>query len=312
MRVMQQINITTSLTLVRFLSTGLDSIMTTLDTCIMSVLVLIISYITGSEHILSNLSRRLAILLILEEFRPLLLNTASGEQIIHIRGLMVNTGVISILAVVPPAWKESQEAQVLTSSVMYMYADIFVFLTSWTDLHVALLVVSVVTSYFINMVSTSGSPSSIFNATLQIISTALTSLVLNIMTLHIERRSDAALLHLLLLFTLAHCSSLPVIHRTEDYMLYKIALIFQSYIVSDPWLWCGFFLLLTRFLTQWIGLESWATRVVILVLVNVTVSVAISYIQKLAVYDTVVTLKTSALIIQFVLHEFSVLTFVKS
>jgi hypothetical protein len=69
---------------------------------------------------------------------------------------------------------------------------------------------------------------------------------------------------------------------------------------------------LTRFLTQWIGLESWATRVVILVLVNVTVSVAISYIQKLAVYDTVVTLKTSALIIQFVLHEFSVLTFVKS
>jgi hypothetical protein len=309
MRVMQQINISTSLTLVRFLSVGLNPVMSMLDTCIMSLLVLMVSYVTGSKHILNTLSRRLAILLILEESRPLLLETASGQRTVHIRGLMVNTGVISILAVVPPSWKQSQEAQVLISSIMFMYADILLFLTAWGDLHLGLLVASLVFSYLINVFSSKGPSNTILYTSLQIVSTALSSLVLKIITMHIERRSDAAVLQLVLLFTLAHCVTIPVIHQSEDYMLYKISLILQGFITSDPWLWCGFLLLLSRFLAQWIGLEAWATRIAILVLVNITVAMTITYIQRLAVYDTIVTLKSSALIVQFVLHELSVLTF---
>jgi len=309
MRVMQQINISTSLTLVRFLSVGLNPVMSMLDTCIMSLLVLMVSYVTGSKHILNTLSRRLAILLILEESRPLLLETASGQRTVHIRGLMVNTGVISILAVVPPSWKQSHEAQVLISSIMFMYADILLFLTAWGDLHLGLLVASLVFSYLINVFSSNGPSNTILYTSLQIVSTALSSLVLKIITMHLEQRSDAAVLQLVLLFTLAHCVTIPVIHQSEDYMLYKISLILQGFITSDPWLWCGFLLLLSRFLAQWIGLEAWATRIAILVLVNITVAMTITYIQRLAVYDTIVTLKSSALIVQFVLHELSVLTF---
>jgi len=271
-----------------------------------------VSYVSGSQYTISTLSRRLAVLLILEEFRPLLVETVSGQRFFHIRSLMVNTGVISILAVVPPSWKESQDAQVLISSIMYMYADIFQVLATWGDFHLCLLVVSAVASHLINTVSISGPVNSIINTSLQIISTAITSLVLYIITLHIEKKSDAAIIHLILLFTIVHCISIPAIHRSEDYMLYKIALILQGFVVSDELLWCGFLLLLSQFLTQWVGLEFWATRVNILILVNIAVSQAIVYIQRLAVYDTIVTLKSSALVIQFVLHEFCVLTFTKS
>jgi hypothetical protein len=58
-------------------------------------------------------------------------------------------------------------------------------------------------------------------------------------------------------------------------------------------------------------LKSWATRVVILVAVNVAVSRMLMYIKTLAAYDTIITLKTSAIVIQFVMHELSSLTFSK-
>ena len=306
MRIMQQINISTSLSLVRFLSAGLNSTLSALDMCVASILVLLLSYVFGYSHIISTLSRRLAILLILEEIRPLIVSAASGETIVHIRGLMINTGVVSILAVLPQSFKETNEAQTLISSIMYMYSDIFLFLTVWGDIHITLVVVCCVLSYLIN---SDTQQSLIFSSTLDIISTGITSLVFTIALAHVERQRDVAVVQLLLMFTVAHCASVPVIHRIEDYMLYRIASILQKFIVGDHWLWCGFFLLLTRILTSWIGLGSWATRVTILVLVNVVVASLILYIQTLAVYDTIVTLKASALIIQFLLHEFSVLTF---
>ena len=308
MRVMQQINVSTSLSLVRFLGSNLDSMLSALDMCVASVLVLLLSYLVGSEHVLSTLSRRLAILMILEKLKPLIVTVSSGDNIIHIRGLMINTGVISILAVVPPAWKTSQEAQTLINSITYMYSDIFLFMASWTDAHIGLLVCCSALSYWMDEAS-AGSP--IFSATLNILSTAFTSLVFEIITQHTQNQYDAAVIQWLLLFTMAHCIAIPAVHSTEDYMLFRVAGVFQGLISSDHWLWCGFFFLLSRLLMSWIGLKSWATRVVILVAVNVAVSRMLMYIKTLAAYDTIITLKTSAIVIQFVMHELSSLTFSK-
>ena len=306
MRVMQQINVSTSLSLVRFLGASLDSVLSSLDMCVASVLVLFLSYLMGNHHTLSTLSRRLAILLILEKLKPLIVTAAEGDKIVHIRGLMLNTGVISLLAVVPPEWKKSQEAQTLVNSITYMYSDIFVFLAAWGDMHVAIFIACSAVSYFIQGIETE---SSIFTTTLDIISTALTSLVFEIIMRHIEYQYDAAILQWMLLFTLAHCIAIPAVHSTEDYMLYRMAGVFQGMIKSDHWLWCGFLFLFSRLLTSWIGLKSWATRVAILVTVNVAVSRMLLYIKTLAAFDTIITLKTSAIVIQFLMHELSALTF---
>jgi hypothetical protein len=138
-----------------------------------------------------------------------------------------------------------------------------------------------------------------------------TTLVFEIIMRHIELQYDAALMQWLLLFTMAHCISIPAVHSTEDYMLYRIAGVFQRLIKTDHWLWCGFLFLLARMLTLWIGLKSWPTRVAILVAVNVAVSRMLLYIKALAAFDTIVTLKTSAIVIQFLMHELSALTFSK-
>ena len=92
MRVMQQINVSTSLSLVRFLGSNLDSMLSALDMCVASVLVLLLSYLVGSEHVLSTLSRRLAILMILEKLKPLIVTVSSGDNIIHIRGKSCHNG----------------------------------------------------------------------------------------------------------------------------------------------------------------------------------------------------------------------------
>ena len=308
MRVMQQINVSTSLSLVRFLGVSLNGVLGSLDMCVASVLVLFLSFISGSKHTISTLSRRLAILLILEKLKPLIVNATEGDKIVHIRGLMINTGVVSILAVVPPEWKKSQEAQTLINSITYMYSDIFIFLAAWGDMHVALLISCSVASCYIECVKTE---SPILSSTLQIISMALTSLVFEIITRHVDNQYDTAIVQWLLLFTMAHSVAIPAVHSTEDYMLYRVAGVFQGLIKNDHWLWCGFLFLLVGILKSWIGLKSWATRVVILVTVNVAVSRMILYIKALAAFDTIVTLKTSAIVIQFVMHELSALTFSK-
>ena len=300
LRVMQLINISTSLTLVRFLSEGLDPMLSSLDMCVSSVLVLALSM--GSTHVISTLSRRLAILLILEKIKPFIVTS----DVFDIQRIMVNAGVISIIAVVPPALKESQEAQTLISSIVFMYSDILLFLVGFRDMHLAILIVSLVASC---LLSTYDVNASIFSTTVQIVSIGLVSLTITIIMEHVEREQDAAVMQLLLMFTVIHCVSMPEVSSVEDYLLYRVAGIMQRNITSDPWLWCGFLLLLSKVLAWWIGLRSWATRITILVLVNLAVALMIDYIKKLAIFDTIVTLKTSALVIQFMLHELSSLTF---
>jgi hypothetical protein len=300
MRVMQLINISTSLTLVRFLSEGLEPMLSSLDMCVSSVLVLALTM--GSDHVISTLSRRLAVLLILENVKPFIVT----ENFFDIQRIMVNMGIISVLAVVPPALKQSQEAQTLISAIVFMYSDILLFLVAFPDMHLALLVVSFVASCLLSRYEVD---SSIFSTTVQITSIGLVSLAIAIIMEHVEREQDAAVMQLLLMFTVLHCVSIPSVSSVEDYLLYRVAGIMQKNITSDAWLWCGFLLLLSKVLSWWIGLRSWATRITILVLVNLVVALMIGYIKTLAIFDTIVTLKTSALVIQFVMHELSSLTF---
>jgi len=264
--------------------------------------VLVLALTMNSDHVISTLSRRLSILLILEKVKPFIVT----ENFFDIQRIMVNMGIISVLAVVPPALKQSQEAQTLISAIVFMYSDILLFLVAFPDMHLALLVVSFVVSCLLSRFEVD---TSIFSTTVQITSIGLVSLAIAIIMEHVEREQDAAVVQLLLMFTVLHCVSIPSVSSVEDYLLYRVAGILQKNITSDAWLWCGFLLLLSKVLSWWIGLRSWATRITILVLVNLVVALMIGYIKTLAIFDTIVTLKTSALVIQFVMHELSSLTF---
>jgi hypothetical protein len=45
--------------------------------------------------------------------------------------------------------------------------------------------------------------------------------------------------------------------------------------------------------------------VLLLVVVNLAVAATLTYIKQLAIYDTVITLKTSALVLQFIVSDLS-------
>jgi len=300
LRVMKQVQVSTSLTLVRFLSTSLNDSMGPLDAIVLSALVLAVTYVVGREYVLSPLSRRLAVLLMLEKIRPVLAQHINEGMIFHVHGLMVNAGFLSLLAVIPPSVKQSAEGSVLVQSFIYMYSDIFGFLAEDESLHLTLLCVSFVGLAYL---STFGvDHSKMTNTMAQVGSMSFTYLVLQILHNKHDSLTETSLLYVLLTFTLLHFLHLPGLQDVEDYMVYNVAGTVQSYIKSDPWYWCGMLFVVMQVMKAWLTLKSLATQVLVLVIANLAVQTTLTYIKQLAIYDTIVTLKTSALVMQFVVN----------
>lgn len=304
-RIMQQINLSTSLAIARFLSTALRDTMSPLDTHLFSLLIVALTYICGEEHVLCLLSRRLAILLMVERLRPLLLDSIHGPTAIP--SLMVDAGIVSALAVVPRRWKETAEGGVLVSSIQYMFADFLLFAARWREARTTLLVVSLALGCGANWGLRWGA--AVYGMLLEISCMGLITLVLTLLT-DFQGGADATLLRLLLLLTLVHfAAAAPLAPALESYLLVTVASMLQGMVASDRWVWCAFLALLVEVLKAWIGLRSWTTQTAILVLVGLAVTEALAYIQHLAMFDTFLALKTTAIVLQFGLHELARLTF---
>jgi hypothetical protein len=303
MRVMKQVQVSTSITLVRFLSSSLQSHMSALETCILSFLVVAVTYVVGNEYVLSPLSRRLAVLLSLERVRPMLSEQIDDGRIFHVHGLMINAGFLSVVSVIPPALKQNAEVATLVQSVIYMYSDIFGFLADDASLTLSLLAVGIVALAFFSSLKVN--IGSIFSTMKDVITTSLTYLILRVIQAQSDALTETAVLKIVLTFTMLHFVHVPGMEAVEDYMVYNIAGSIQSYIRADPWYWCLALGLLMRALAGWLSYGSMAVQVLLLVVVNVAVAATLTYIKQLAIYDTVITLKTSALVLQFVVSDLS-------
>jgi len=302
-RIMKQVQVSTSVTLVRFLSASLESSMSPLETCIFSFLVIAVTYVVGNEYVLSPLSRRLAVLLALEKVRPLLSGQIDDGRIFHVHGLMVNAGFLSLVSVVPPSLKQNEEISTLLQSFIYMYSNIFGFLADEPGMGLALLSVGfVLLAWFTTLRIEMGS---VLSTLKDVVTISLTYLVLQIIQARSDKLTETALLQILLTFTVLHFLHMPGMQSIEDYLVFSIANSLQSYVKTDPWYWCLGLGLLMRALAAWLSYEALAVQVLLLVVVNLAVAATLTYIRQLAIYDTVITLKTSALVLQFIVSDLS-------
>lgn len=302
-RIMKQVQVSTSITLVRFLSANLESSMSPLETCVFSFLVIAVTYVVGNEYVLSPLSRRLAVLLALEKVRPMLSSQIDDGRIFHVHGLMVNAGFLSLVSVVPPRIKQNEEVSMLLQSFIYMYSNIFGFLADDRDLSLSLLCVGFVAlAWFTTLKLEMGS---VLTTIKDIVTISLTYLVLQVIQARSDNLAETALLQILLTFTLLHYLHVPGMESVEDYLVFNIANSLQSYVKADPWYWCLGLGLLMRALAAWLSYEALAVQVLLLVVVNLAVAATLTYIRQLAIYDTVITLKTSALVLQFIVSDLS-------
>jgi len=302
-RIMEQVQISTTLILVRFLSVQLKSSLNSLETCVIYALVIIMSHMISPAHVLRTLSIRLGVLLLLEEFRPLV---SMGSD--YMMGFIVGMGMLSMVAVVPPALKSSQEGKLIISSIMYMYSDVLSFVLKWDDAHTTILVMAAMGSQWISLQLDRPDCSPIYRVVLEICSMSVASVVIDIVVDIKSMQQDTTILFFIMIVTLLHFIPVQLASGTEGYLLVRVASTLQTSINSDEWLWCVFLCLLIRALQLWPGPDAWPTRIALLLLVNVAISSMLDYIQYLSMYDTIVTLKASALILQFIVHELASMT----
>jgi hypothetical protein len=309
-RIMHQINVLTTLAIVRFLAVAFEDSLNPLDTYAMACLLAALTYVTAQENVLCQLSRRLAILLIVEKLRPLILTAVEGRStgVVHIQTLMVNAAVVSALAVIPSEFRRSPEGAVMVSSVQNLYGDFMLFALRWEAMHLTLLVLcTVVVSWAHHQMHSDGA---VYSTLWEILSMGAISLAIAIVT-DGRSQADADILRLLLLFTALHFTPpLALAENVETYLLLHVAGILQAFIVSDHWAWCCFLVVLVQCLRGWVGMGSWVTHTAIMVLVNVAVAYALGRIRHLAMYDTFITLKVCAVVLQLITHELSRLTVV--
>lgn len=301
-RTMKQIQVSTSLTLVKFLSLNLSDFLNPLDTCILALLILMLSLMYGHDYVLSSLSRRLAALMILENIRPIIVQHIDKGTMFKIHGLIVNAGFISMIALIPASYKENEEVSILIQSFIYLYSNIFEVLGMDEELHVVYFSLSIVIILICSKIQ-SNIKTSMFATVIEIGSTSATFLALNIVQQTLSTSIETRILQLVLIMLslqFFHLSSLTAMH---DYMTYQFAVMLLGLITKDVWYWCGFLFLIFEGLKQWIPLDSMPLQVVLVMLPNLVVMNVLAYIRQLAIHDTIITLKTSAIVLQFLIYE---------
>ena len=227
----------------------------------------------------------------------------SKENLLQLQGLLISTGFLCCIALIPSNLKQFKEVQTLIQSFIYMYSNIFDFLIADRRNHILVLCVSV--SSF-GMQSLNEKTKSVVSDTFtNVISIVVTSLSLSIIQMNIQQDLETSILQLLLIFTILHYFHFNTLQNVEDYIIYNIAIFARKFITNDEWLYSFILFIIMQGLVYWITFKSKFVQILILIIVNTVVGLVLDYIQKLAVYDTLITLKTSALVLQFVVHFFS-------
>jgi hypothetical protein len=301
LRIMNQIDISTSLTLVSFLSKSLNDYLTTLDMTVVSVLVLLLTYVVGNEYVLSSLSRRLAVLLIMERLRPLFINEISQKSILELQGLIIGVGILCVLAVIPTHLKKNQEIAMLIQSFVYLYSDIFSFLAKEKNNQLQVLIMATILLGI--TVKYHDSLSSVWKFLADVGAIIATSVILQIIQLNVDSNPATAILQNLLIINILHYTQFKAMQSVEDYMIYNIQNYIQTFIKTDVWYWIAILGFAIQVMIIWLPLQNFFVQITILTVVNKAVSSILGYIKELAIHDTVITLKTSAIVLQFIVRE---------
>lgn len=303
LRVMNQVEVSTTLTLVKFLSSNLGEFLNALDTCILSTVVLLITYVIGREYLLGALSRRLAVLMILEKLRPLIAVHIANGELFKVHGLFINAGFLSIIALIPPSVKTSKEISILIQAFLYLYSNVFDFLSREGSLQLTVLGFGLLSKVWLAQCKVERN--TVFRTLVEIAGIASTYLCFTILQQTLEVDPVAQVLHLLLYFLLFQYLHNPELDAIQDFLIYNFAMILIGFITSDAWYWAGILFVLYQVTSYWLTIKNGFVQVVLIMLSNLVVGSVLQYIRQLAVHDTVVTLKTSALIVQFLIHEFT-------
>lgn len=293
-RVLSLVNVSTTLTIVRFLTMNLDDWVSPLDTCLYSLLVIMCSELWGPKYEILRLSKRIGLLVLVERIRPFATMWQGIDVFLQVQSVVVNVLVLVLVSLVPM----TEEGSTIVTSVVYMYSSMFDFLAAQSPM--AVLPICAVVIYWS---SDQKHCSRLVGLMVEILGASAASLVIAILALPRHTCHDMRFLFIALVTTMAYGASrvLSVSRSTQDFLVYLIASEASSTLVG--WTWAGFMALAVAILRVWPGPKFWVTDCALVMLVNIIVREALRYIQFLAINDTFITLKTSALVIQFLIHE---------
>lgn len=290
-RIINQISISTSLIIAKFLSKNIHSILSPLDTCLLSTIIICLTYVFGQKHQMALLSRKLAVLLIVQTIQPLLTRVISAD--VHIQSIIINIGIISILSVIP--FNVSDELESLITATSYLYSNTLNFLVLWRREHLSVLITLLVVFRLNNHYMP-------YPRLQQIIAISIMSTATEIIQDTDDTLVDARILRFSLFLIVLHVVTTNTAHEVEDTILYSYVGFVQNVLPQQPFTTTIITFLLSLVCKHCIGVTAWPTRACILVCSNVFVQSVLQYVQQLAVFDTIVTLKTSALVLQFLMQ----------
>lgn len=290
-RIINQISTSTSLIIVRFMFQHMKPLLSPLDTIILCTVIICFTYIWGQLHEMVVLSRRLSVLLIVQTLQPMLSNVIESD--IKIQSIILNCGIISIMCVIPE--NQSNEIESLITSIMYLYSNVLDFLVAWHKEKLSVLVMLAMGFWLNNKYTW-------YNRLQQIISISIMTTVSSIVTNTDESHIDAQLFQFSMFLVILHVVSMDMAHQVEDVIIYSYVEFVQTTLPNEPLITSIMAFFLSLACKVFLGVHTWQTRASILIFTNIIVQSFLNYIQRLAVYDSIVTLKTSALVLQFFIH----------
>ena len=312
-RVLSLLEVSTSMFIVRFLSTYIDNFLSRFAAMLYSILIIQLSFLLPHDTLLI-LSRRISLLMIVEMVRPMARTweseggwveaptAESGLRFVRIHSLMVTMLVLCAVALVPARLAKTREGQIVLTAILYMYSDTLDFLALYCDMRLAVLALSFASL----MLCESWRPSSRLERVLAESGASISVSVLHstLLAWHADA-ADSRLLFLAMVTTLTYGVAffLDVAQDTRDFMVFTVASELSA--AFGGWMWLVVFGLAYSCFRLWPGPHSWVTQCVLMAWVNQIVKAVLGYIRFLAVNDTFVTLKTAAIVLQFLIHELS-------
>lgn len=293
--ILRQIDVTMGVRIARFVASTLGDFLDPWDVCVMSLLGIFVSYLSKQQNQLVVLGRRLGCLLIVEKLNPWLRGLVSYRP--GIQAVLLNSGLVVLLTFVPKSIQSDSEGRIIFTSVLY------VFLAAVQIDGGPQLWVAVISCWVVVWASHSKVKSLLWQQCVAVASLIATNTLMDMLA-PTNMFDDAALLYLSLQ-TVILCSAVnnSLIASTRSYVIYNMASIIEPAVNSD--FGVAFVFLFFVVLHNWFGLDLWVTQVCLLVFVGLVVNIVLSYVTYLSASDTVVTLKVCALVLQFLIHEFS-------
>lgn len=293
--ILRQIDVTMGVRTARFVASKLGDFLNPWDMCVMSLLSIFVSYVSKQQNQVVVLGRRLGCLLIVEKLNPWLRGLVSYRP--GIQALLLNSGLVVLLTFVPQSVQSNSEGQIIFTSVLY------VFLAAVQIDGGPQLWIAVVSCWVVVWVAHSTVKSLLWRQCAAVASLIATNTLMGMLA-PTDMFDDAALLYLSLQVVIL-CSAVnnSLIASTRSYVIYNMASIIEPLANSD--LGLAFVFLFFIVLHNWFGLDSWVTQVCLLVFVGLVVNIVLSWVTYLSASDTVITLKVCALVLQFLIHEFS-------